>query len=735
MRYSTPIRRMANARRADAGSRHPWRLALLAQAAAVMLLAACGGGGEDGTSTSSSTTMGTDSSQQQANAGTGTSTQTPAVDASVPPLELPAYIKPVNYKLWFRPNADLTGFSGRADVEIKVTKQTGEITVAAHNLRFDPARVTLTATGSNTTQTLVPVPQSQGDFFDLRIPTGNIQPGTYMLHMEWTGTVNFTKAEGLFKLGLQGATGEKSDALITQGAANLSRQWFPGWDEPAFRHTFELTAEVPGDWKAISNSKQASATKLPDGYQRVAFAKTPSMPTYLMFFGGGKFDVLEDQFTSPLDGSTLPLRWWVPSGEAHSAVNGMQYTKEALNYYYNYFQIPLPLDKIDTVAANDSYNNKNAGFGGMENWGAIFEFADQVLVPPAGAPTSIHSAGNDRSFSVVTHEIAHQWFGDLVTLDWWDNIWLNESFANWFENVSKIALHPEFTGSSWDGYAAAKQRIYTLDLAVTAVPVQHNLSDTGSNDFLDRFAYHKGGHVLQMLENYIGHDAMRRGLQTYLSKYQFGNGTPERLWAELEAASDKPVGKVGDSFVRQTGVPLVTIDARCNPVTNQNVVTITQRAFPSKNMYPGYRWNIPLVLKYGENLSQTQTVMFDQAGTQISLPTCSAVLANPTGLDYYITNYSPALWSDLMAQAGAITDKAVATNLAGDATQLYNAGLMSQALYSQIVGIPNFQPALQTLRAQSVSVGIGAQQMAPLETPVHRIRYQGVMKHLSDLKQ
>ncbi|WP_197325552.1 M1 family metallopeptidase [Ralstonia solanacearum] len=740
MRYSTPIRPTAIARRADAGSRHPWRLALLAQAAVALLLAACGGGGEDGTATSSSSPLSTDSSQQ-ANAGaaatgTGTTTTTTAaVDATVPPVELPAYIKPVNYKLWFRPNADLTGFSGRADVEIKVTKQTGEISLAARNLRFDPARVTLTSTGSNTTQMLVPVPQSQGDFYDLRLPTGDIKPGTYMLHMEWTGTVNFTKAEGLFKLGLQAANGEKSDALITQGAANLSRQWFPGWDEPAFRHTFELTAEVPGDWKAISNGKQNSATQLPDGYQRVAFAKTPSMPSYLMFFGGGKFDVLEDQFTSPLDNSSLPLRWWVPSGEAHSAIAGMQYTKEALNYYYNYFQIPLPLGKIDTVAANDSYNNKNAGFGGMENWGAIFEFADQVLVPPEGAQTSLHSKGNARSFVVVSHEIAHQWFGDLVTLDWWDNIWLNESFANWFENVTKIQLHPEFTGNSWDGYAAAKQRIYTLDLAVTAVPVQHNLSDTGSNDFLDRFAYHKGGHVLQMLENYIGHDAMRLGLQSYLGKYKFGNGTPARLWAELEAASGKPVGKVGDSFVRQTGVPLVTIDARCNPVTNQNVVTISQRAFPSKNMYPGYRWNIPLVLKYGENFSQTQTLMFDQAGTQISLPTCSAVLANPTGLDYYVTNYSPALWSDLMAQAGAITDKATAANIAGDATQLYNAGLMSQALYSQITGIRTFQPALQTLRAQSVGVGISAQAVAPLETPVHSIKYQGLMKHLSDLKQ
>ncbi|MCL6469516.1 MAG: peptidase M1, partial [Ralstonia sp.] len=391
------------------------------------------------------------------------------------------------------------------------------------------------------------------------------------------------------------------------------------------------------------------------------------------FFGGGKFDILEDQFTNPLDGSSMRLRWWVPPGEAHSAVSGMQFTKEALNHYYNYFQIPLPFDKMDTIVANDSYNNKNAGFGGMENWGAIFEFADQVLVPPDGAPTTVHSMGKARSFVVVSHELAHQWFGDLVTLDWWDDIWLNESFANWFENVTKITLHPEFQGNTWADYAAVKQRVYTLDLQPTAVPVQHNLSDAGSMDFLDRFAYNKGGHVLQMLENYIGKDAMRKGLQSYLNKYKFGNGTPPRLWAELEAASGKPVGKVGDSFVRQTGVPLVTIDAQCNPATNQNVLTITQKAFPNKNVYSGYQWNIPLTIAYGDGLAQTQTVVLDQQTAQVTLPTCSAVLANPTGLDYYVTNYSPTLWSALLAQAGAISNKATTTNIACDATQLYNA--------------------------------------------------------------
>ncbi|MFW6167617.1 MAG: peptidase M1, partial [Ralstonia sp.] len=396
MRDSILPRRTTTTQGATVGKRHTFRLALAAQAAAVMMLAACGGGGDDTLSPAGSK-LGADGSQQQANVGNNNA-QAPAVDASVPPVELPDYIKPINYKLWFRPGADLNSFSGRADVEIKVTKQTGEITLAAHNIKFDPTRVTLTSSANNTTQVLVPIPQSQGDLYELRDPNSNIKPGNYVLHMEWTGTINFTKAEGIFKLGLQAATGESSDAIVTQGESNLARQWFPGWDEPAFRNTFELTAEVPGEWKTVANGKQTSTTKLPDGFQRVTFAKTPSMPSYLMFFGGGKFDILEDQFTNPLDGSSMRLRWWVPPGEAHSAVAGMQYTKEALNHYYNYFGIPLPFDKMDTIVANDSYNNKNAGFGGMENWGAIFEFADQVLVPPDGAPTTVHSMGKARSF-------------------------------------------------------------------------------------------------------------------------------------------------------------------------------------------------------------------------------------------------------------------------------------------------------------------------------------------------
>lgn len=650
----------------------------------------------------------------------------PPTDISVEPVEFPDYIKPVNYQLWFRPDKTLKTFMGRADVLINVTKKTSEITVAGHNIQFIQNRITLVSTTDNGIRSLVPITQldanyAPGDFYDLRDPLGEINPGQYVLHMEWSGLINKKDAEGIFKIGLQSATGEISDAIVTQGESNFSRQWFPGWDEPAFRNTFELTAEVPGTWKAVANGTQISSTKLPDGYQRVVFAKTPPMPSYLMFFGGGKFDILEDAFISPLDGSSMRLRWWVPPRMTEWAQYGMKFTKEALNYYYNYFQIPLPFDKMDTIAANDGRNQISAGFGGMENWGAIFEFADLVLVPPDTPPLSDTVS---YPFTIVSHELAHQWFGDLVTLDWWDDAWLNESFANWFQNVTGIALHPEF--NSWQGYVGNKQLMFVIDTLVD-IPVQHNLSDDGSMGFLDWLTYDKGGHILQMLENFMGKDAMQKGLQSYLNTYKFGNGTPQRLWDALDAASGLQVNDVGNSFILQPGVPVVYIETQCNPVTNENLLTITQKALPSTASNVGTQWIIPLTLAYGDGFAQTQTVVFDKPTMQITLPTCSAVLANPTSFDYHLTNYSPAGWSALLAEIGTIKNKACLTNIVGDAQRLEIAGLISKDQYNQILAIQKLKTIAQTLDAQMASSL--AQKQRLFGTSANKFRYQGAVKH------
>jgi len=258
----------------------------------------------------------------------------------------------------------------------------------------------------------------------------------------------------------------------------------------------------------------------------------------------------------------------------------------------------------------------------MENWGAIFEFATRVLTKPG----DVRSLG---AVTIVPHEVAHQWFGDLVTLDWWDNVWLNESFARWFDRKTTIKFHPEFY--TLTNYVADKHNVIAADVKNTAVPVQRNLTDAGSFGFIDPsiFVYNKGSHVLETVQNYIGEEAMQKGLQRYLKDYQFGNATPSRLWSSIEKATGVKVAAIGDSYIRQTGVPLLTVDAQC--AGDKTYVSITQESFPNQNVYPASRWTIPVTLAYGDALEQRKTFVFDQNATQLELPGCTAVLAGPTG--------------------------------------------------------------------------------------------------------
>lgn len=356
----------------------------------VAALALAGCGGDDGGVGSASAL----SSAGAPHSGSAPAANTPPsasnVDKSVSPVELPDTVVPVNYRLWFRPNDALDAFDGRADVEIKVLKPVNNIVIAGHRIKFTNGRITLQPGNIQ----LIATPQDKGDFYQLRPVAGTIAPGNYSLHMEWSGIINFksyddpatqtggscgddpypgcSAAEGVFRVDLKGTDGKTSGAILTQGETNLSRQWFPGWDEPAFRPTYEVTAEVPQSWRVVSNAAEKPSTNVGGGYKLVQFEKTPPMPSYLLFFGGGMFDTYEDDFSSPLPGGKggLHLRVFTPPGMSDWAKPAMDRTKQALDYYYRYTGIPLPLTKFDTVAANDAFKEqKDLNFGGMENWG------------------------------------------------------------------------------------------------------------------------------------------------------------------------------------------------------------------------------------------------------------------------------------------------------------------------------------------------------------------------------
>ncbi|MEK6424083.1 MAG: M1 family metallopeptidase [Burkholderia gladioli] len=690
---------------------------------AALALAACGG--DDG-GTGSAVSFGA-AGNQTANT---TAPVAPAANGGTAPVEMPDTVVPVNYRLWFRPNEALDQFQGRADVEINVLKPVDAIVVAAHRLKFTNGRITLQPGNIP----LIATPQGQGDYVQLRPASGTIARGSYSLHMEWQGIINFdshgdpakgtvgscdndpypgcSAAEGMFRVDLVGTDGTSSGAVLTQGESDLSRQWFPGWDEPAFRPTYEVSAEVPQDWRVVSNAAEKPASSVGGGYKLVSFDRTPPMPSYLVFFGGGRFDVLEDDFTSPLpDGKGMHLRIFTPPGMSEWARPAMQETKQALDYYYRYTGIPLPLTKFDTVAANDKFKaQKDLNFGGMENWGAILEFADDILPKPG---TTMSKYGME----VLTHEASHQWFGDLVTLDWWDDVWLNESFATYFETRTSIQFHPD--RFSWVQDVGDKAAVIRADIGPNAFPVQPNFNAFGSNDFVvnaGAFVYNKGGHVLKMLEGYLGDEVMRKGLQQYLADYALGNGTPQRLWDALSNASGQKVGPIGDSFVRQTGVPLLTLDAQCDLTRNQNVVTIKQAPFPNTNAYPGTQWTVPVTLAYGDGLIKRTTLALKDTQAQVRLEGCSAVLANPSGFDYYVTNYSDAAWSALLPQLSKTTDPVLLTNLRNDANLL---------VANQLA------PASRTSALGSITppAAIALRQLAPGESVVRQarpvLRYNG----------
>jgi aminopeptidase N len=706
--------------------------------AALLMLGACGG--EDA---SQSLGMRASAAAFPASEPALAAPSAPVADASIDktvlPIEMPDTVMPVNYQLWFRPNPDLSSFDGRADVQIKVLKPVTSIVVAARRLQFVNGSITLQPGNVS----LIATPQDDGDFYQLRPASGQIPAGTYSLHMEWRGIINFktyddpekktggscgddpypgcSAAQGVFRVDLKATDGSTSGAILTQGESNLARQWFPGWDEPAFRPTYEVSADVPKNWRVVSNAAERPAAEVDGNYKRVSFEKTPPMPSYLLFFGGGKFDVLEDEFSSPLpDGKKMPLRIFTPPGMKDWAAPAMQQTKQALDYYYRYTGIPLPLAKFDTIAANDAFEaEKQLHFGGMENWGSILEFADDIL-PAPGSPMS------DYGMSVLTHEAAHQWFGDLVTHDWWDDVWLNESFASFFEKKTRIRFFPE--RFSWENEVKRKYRIIASDLKSTSFPIQPNFNGWASNDFVlsaGQFVYHKGAQVLKMMEGYLGDEVMRRGLQTYLANYAFGNVTPKRLWDELARASGEPMGAIGDSFVRQTGVPLLSLNTQCDLTSNETVVTLNQRPFPNQNRYPATKWTIPITLAYGSGLGNRKTVAMKDTATQVRLNGCGAVLADPSGQDYYVVNYGDNAWRELLGQKSALQDPPRLLNLRLGTDLLVDAGLADPSRKTSIDSIAV---------APSVAARLH-QAVAPQERGDRPLlRYQGRVKAKAEQK-
>jgi aminopeptidase N len=532
------------------------------------------------------------------------------------PTQLPANVRPLHYAIAAVPDAANLRFSATVRIDIQVIEATDTITLNAAELEF--AHVTLD--GGAPAQVSVDAEAQTATFrFAAAIPAGR-----HRLDVAYSGKIN-TQAAGLFALDYTTEAGPKR-ALFTQFEAPDARRFFPGWDEPNFRTPYDLSLTVPAGQQAIGNMPEDSRTANADGSATVTFQTTPAMSSYLLFLAVGEFDRI-----TTMAGAT-EIGVVTRRGAGEQGRWALESSARIVPWYNDYFGTAYPLPKLDNVAGPGT----SQFFGAMENWGAIFSFENILLVDPA-----ITSEARRQSiFEVAAHEIAHQWFGDLVTMAWWDDLWLNEGFASWMSTKATQALHPEWEPllGRIDGREAAMQ----LDSLRTTHPVvQHVTTVEQISQAFDSITYEKGEAVITMLEDFVGDEAWRTGVRAYVARHRLGNTVTDNLWNAVEEAAHRPITAIAHDFTNQPGVPLIRVESGGCAAGGETRVTLRQAQFSrdARDAAP-LSWRVPVIASAGRAVQRT---VVEGGGAEMIVPGCGPLIVNYGQAGYYRTLYSPAL--------------------------------------------------------------------------------------------
>ena len=540
----------------------------------------------------------------------------------MPPVEtttqLPRGVWPLHYAVNLTPHAQAMRFDAETRVDVQVDAATQSFVVNALDLEFD--RVTLTSAdgkGARTAKVTVDADAQTATFaFD-----APVQPGRYVLSMRYKGKIN-TQANGLFALDYDTDKGKRR-ALFTQFEASDARRMIPGWDEPNYKATFDLSVTVPAGEMAVSNMPAAKQSPLKGGLKRVTFQRSPKMSSYLLFFATGDFE----RKSVKVDGVDVGVV--ARRGSVDRARFVLESSRDVLREYNAYFGTRYPLPKLDTIGGP----GQSSFFIAMENWGGIFTFEYGMLIDPKVSTI----ADKQLAFETEAHEIAHQWFGDLVTMRWWDDLWLNEGFASWMAGRTTEKLHPEWKTSlsSVRNRAAAMGR----DAVATTHPVvQHVKTVAETSQAFDTITYVKGEAVLRMLEGFVGDEAWRKGVGAYMKQHAYGNTVSDDLWQSVENASNVPVLDIAHDFTLQPGIPQIDVassecrDGKTTIVLDQGEYT-TDR--PDKT--PS-RWRVPVMAQV---VGQPVARAVIQGHGEMTLQGCGPVLVNAGQSGYFRTHYTP----------------------------------------------------------------------------------------------
>jgi len=577
---------------------------------------------------------------------------------------LPDNVIPVHYDLKVAPAAADATFTAAVQIQIDVRHRTSDIELNSANLAFTSVQLS----GSSGSPTVRFDTSQQTATLHFAAP---VRPGRHTLSIRYSGQIN-ADPSGLFFLDYDTSAGSKR-ALFTEFENSDARRFFPCWDEPNRKATFTLTVTAPGTDRTVSNMPAARVTRLAGGLARTRFQTSPRMSTYLLFLAEGDFQ----RITRRVNGVELGVVF--RRGDAAAARDALDRAAQLLPYYEEYFGVRYPLPKLDLVAAP----GQSQTFEAMENWGAILGFERDMLADPATASQS----DSINAYITIAHEMAHQWFGDLVTMDWWNDLWLNEGFAEWMQYKAMDHFHPQW--QPWLLAMVEREDAMDQDSRAGTHPVITPVADIlQANDDFDVITYTKGMAVIQMLENLMGEQPFRDGIRRYIRAHAYGNAVTEDLWRELDRSAAVPVSDIAHQFTLQAGVPLIR-------VTPDTGLHLEQGRFVTDASGGPTVWQVPVVVRSPTG-SEWRGVV--SANAPVDLPGFpdNGAVVNYGRNGYFRTLYAPPLIAALstrfvslppVEQLGLLQD-AEALGMAGyeplpDALQL-----------AQEVG-PDIQPQVQ----------------------------------------
>ena len=620
---------------------------------------------------------------------------------------LPGNVRPSKYSLSLEPNLVEFTFKGREAISIDVLEPTDAITLNCAELEIQSGRLTRSDGTS-----LSPADTSfneEDETVTFRFES-SLAVGPATLEIEFTGVLN-DMLRGFYRSKYTDDGGQELYLATTQFEATDARRAFPCWDEPSLKATFLLSLRIPSDLVALSNMPVASEQTDGLGLRTVVFDETPVMSTYFLAFIVGDLRSVERAAPS----GTL-LRVWATPGNEERGHFTLDVAERLLAYFNDYFDIPYPLEKLDHVAIPDF------AAGAMENWGLITYRETAILVDPES------SSARTRQIvaSIVAHEMAHMWFGDLVTMTWWDALWLNESFASWMGDKAVDNLYPEW--ETWTQFVSSEANsALSLDGLKNSHPIEQEVKNPAEiGQLFDAISYSKGGSVLRMLEHYLGAQVFRQGLRLYLRKHQYGNAHTKDLWDALGEASGKPVAEMMDTWVSQTGYPVVEVQMA--PHGGNLELSARQGRFVYEHLVERDAedetlWQVPLIAASSGG-GESAPVLMQERRASLSLPIPRGepgrgwVKINPQQTGFYRVNYSAQDWDRLRP---AIQRRELSApdrlGLQNDAYSLSKAGYLPVTQFLSLLGA--YVDETDAYVWQDLATNLGALDSLLADEPFH----------------